>query len=421
MSNISKKYRIGVTQQYHTLRDSLMRITKRPLDIFKQRKVSADGLMEDEFWALKDISFDVIPGEVLGIIGRNGAGKSTLLKILSRITPPTSGKIILRGRIASLLEVGTGFNQELTGRENIFLNGAILGMKNKEIRRKFDEIVDFSEIEKFLDTPVKFYSSGMYTRLAFAVAAHLDPEIMIIDEVLAVGDAEFQKKCLGKIGDIAKGGRTVIFVSHNLEAVKRLCKRCILLEVGKIKHIGDVGKAVKIYLDSKSSHKTKEISLADRKRNDGLSLRAKIMDIHIINKNSIHQEILDSVNPLIIRLSIFSDLKEVKCSVQLVIKDEMQNLSVLDSGTMHNKIYKLKKGLNEIECHIKSLNLYAGNYSISCALTVPGQEVIDFVEDAYFFTIRDFDPYKSGYNLQKSYGFGIFNIDHEWKSLTAIK
>lgn len=205
-----------------------------------------------EFWALRDVSFDVKQGEVIGILGRNGAGKSTLLKILSRISPPTKGRIEITGRIASLLEVGTGFHPELTGRENIFLNGSILGMTRSEIRRKFDEIVAFSEIEKFLDTPVKHYSSGMYVRLAFAVAAHLEPEILVVDEVLAVGDAEFQKKCLGKMNDVAGGGRTVLFVSHNMGAVRDLCKRGIVLRNGEKVMDGDINECVNYYLKSGS-------------------------------------------------------------------------------------------------------------------------------------------------------------------------
>jgi lipopolysaccharide transport system ATP-binding protein len=203
---------------------------------------------EDRFWALKDVSFEVKHGEVLGIIGKNGAGKSTLLKIMSRVTTPTRGQIKLKGRIASLLEVGTGFHPELTGRENIFLNGAILGMTKDEIRKKFDEIVAFAEIEKFIDTPVKRYSSGMYVRLAFAVAAHLEPEILLVDEVLAVGDASFQKKCLGKMGDVAKEGRTVLFVSHNMTAIQSLCNRCIVLQGGNLQADEQSNKAVKIYM-----------------------------------------------------------------------------------------------------------------------------------------------------------------------------
>ena len=230
VENLSKRYKIGEAKQpYSTLRESLVEAVKSPFKKFRK-----DG-EENTFWALNDVSFEVMPGEVVGIIGRNGAGKSTLLKVLSRITEPTKGKIELYGRVASLLEVGTGFHPELTGRENIFLNGAILGMKRSEIARKFDEIVDFAEIEKFIDTPVKRYSSGMYVRLAFAVAASLEPEILIVDEVLAVGDANFQKKCLGKMGDVAKGGRTVLFVSHNMAAMQNLCKSGMFFENGTLR------------------------------------------------------------------------------------------------------------------------------------------------------------------------------------------
>ncbi len=224
-------------------------ITSTVLAPFRRlRQLRGNDNSMEEFWALKDVSFNVQPGEVVGIIGRNGAGKSTLLKILSRIVEPTEGEIRLRGRVASLLEVGTGFHPELTGRENIYLNGSILGMKRREIDRKFDEIVDFAEVEKFLDTPVKRYSSGMYVRLAFAVAAHLDPEILIVDEVLAVGDAEFQKKCLGKMKEVSTGtGRTVLFVSHSMAAVEALCSKACLLKSGHIEYCGDVNTVIDIY------------------------------------------------------------------------------------------------------------------------------------------------------------------------------
>jgi lipopolysaccharide transport system ATP-binding protein len=239
VENLSKKYRVGPRERYKALRDSLMDAIYAPFrrvrSAFQGSSVqTAERSNDRHIWALKDVSFEVRHGEAVGIIGRNGAGKTTLLKILSRITEPTEGYAEIRGRVGSLLEVGTGFHPELTGRENIYLNGAILGMKKAEIDRKFDEIVAFAEIEKFLDTPVKRYSSGMYVRLAFAVAAHLEPEILLVDEVLAVGDAAFQKKCLGKMGEVAKEGRTVLFVSHNMGAITRLCERSFWLDEGKI-------------------------------------------------------------------------------------------------------------------------------------------------------------------------------------------
>jgi lipopolysaccharide transport system ATP-binding protein len=238
VEGLSKRYVIGHERAHDTLRDTLSHGVRGLFARLRRR--TADASTRDDFWALRDVSFQVEPGDVVGIIGRNGAGKSTLLKILSRITEPTSGRIRLRGRIASLLEVGTGFHPELTGRENIFLNGAILGMRRAEIRAKFDEITAFAEIERFLDTPVKRYSSGMYVRLAFAVAAHLEPEILVIDEVLAVGDADFQKKCLGRMNEVSRSGRTVLFVSHNLEALRAICRHGILLEAGQVRATGTI-------------------------------------------------------------------------------------------------------------------------------------------------------------------------------------
>jgi len=237
VEGIGKQYQLGLREtQNQTFREALIDLATAP--VRRLRHLSGHSHEDDSFWALKDVAFDVPEGEVLGIIGHNGAGKSTLLKILSRITEPTEGRATIHGRVASLLEVGTGFHNELTGRENIYLNGAILGMSKAEIDRKFDEIVDFSGVEKFLDTPIKRYSSGMKVRLAFSVAAHLEPEILIIDEVLAVGDAEFQSKCLGKMNDVAQSGRTVLFVSHNMAAVETLCTRCILLSRGSVAATG---------------------------------------------------------------------------------------------------------------------------------------------------------------------------------------
>jgi lipopolysaccharide transport system ATP-binding protein len=247
VENLSKRYLLGRQRMKGDgLRHSLENALRAPLRWFRSNGNLPPS--PQEFWALRDVSFQVRQGEVMGIIGRNGAGKSTLLKILSRITEPTDGRIRLKGRVASLLEVGTGFHQELTGRENIFLNGAILGMSKAEISRKFDEIVAFSEIEKFLDTPVKRYSSGMYVRLAFAVAAHLEPDVLIVDEVLAVGDSAFQKKCLGKMSEVAHGGRTVLFVSHNMGIVSALCKQIVLLERGRVGRIGDPQTVIPLYL-----------------------------------------------------------------------------------------------------------------------------------------------------------------------------
>ncbi len=255
VSGLSKQYHIGLREKANrTFREAVTDAFTAPVRNLRnlRRLTRVEDDSPDTIWALRDVTFDVQPGEVVGIVGRNGAGKSTLLKVLTRITEPTSGEILLHGRVASLLEVGTGFHPELTGRENIYLNGTILGMRKHEIDRKFDEIVDFSEIEKFLDTPVKRYSSGMYVRLAFAVAAHLEPEILLVDEVLAVGDAAFQRKCLGKMGDVAKEGRTVLFVSHNMQAIKNLCTKGVLLDKGLVGYSGPVAETVEKYLQNVS-------------------------------------------------------------------------------------------------------------------------------------------------------------------------
>jgi lipopolysaccharide transport system ATP-binding protein len=286
VENLSKKYIIGhqkKTDRHPALRNIITEWVKtaghRALSRLLARPLPADQAHE-EFWALKDVSFEIKQGDRVGIIGRNGAGKSTLLKILSRITEPTKGKIYTKGRVASLLEVGTGFHPELTGRENIFLNGAILGMSRAEIKRKFDEIVAFAEVENFLDTPVKHYSSGMYVRLAFAVAAHLEPEILVVDEVLAVGDAQFQKKCLGKMEDVsAKEGRTVLFVSHNMGAILKLCEHAILLKSGYLLEYGKASPVVSSYL---TAQQNEEIALVKHAGSGGV----KFKDIYITNEKS---------------------------------------------------------------------------------------------------------------------------------------
>lgn len=271
VERLGKQYRIGSRQApYTTLRESISNAFVAP---FRKRPLGdrrgSNGERGDTIWALQDVSFEVRQGEVIGVIGRNGAGKSTLLKILSRITEPTTGQVTIYGRVGSLLEVGTGFHSELTGRENIYLSGAILGMGRAEIRRKFDEIVAFSEVERFVDTPVKHYSSGMYLRLAFAVAAHLEPEILLVDEVLAVGDASFQKKCLGKMGDVAKQGRTVLFVSHNMGAISSICEKGIVLDAGRILFAGSITDAVSLYLDQFAPSQLNEMSISRRQDRTG--------------------------------------------------------------------------------------------------------------------------------------------------------
>ena len=299
--NLGKQYRIGVTAvQYRTLRDSLGNIFRKPLHM--AGKITDEN---DTIWALKDVSFNVLQGQVLGVIGRNGAGKSTLLKILSRVTYPTTGIAEIHGRVGSLLEVGTGFHPELTGRENIFLNGAILGMKRSEIESKFDEIVAFSEVEKFIDTPVKRYSSGMYLRLAFAVAAHLEPEILVVDEVLAVGDAEFQRKCLGKMNEVAGEGRTVLFVSHNMSAILRLTEETMVIDHGQLVLRAPTPQAVDYYLSQGMSQEGQRQWLEDEIPSGAAPFRP--ISIRLLNPQGQVCDTVRSVEPFTIELEYTLD------------------------------------------------------------------------------------------------------------------
>jgi lipopolysaccharide transport system ATP-binding protein len=314
---LGKAYRIGMVNPKHTnFRETVMEVLSTPFK--RMRKYNEDWNTDepDTYWALKDVSFEVGQGEVLGVIGRNGAGKSTLLKLLSRITEPTEGEARIKGRVSSLLEVGTGFHPELTGRENIYLNGAILGMKHAEIKSKFDEIVAFSEVEKFLDTPVKRYSSGMYVRLAFAVAAHLEPEVLIVDEVLAVGDAAFQKKCLGKMGDVVKHGRTVLFVSHNMDAVASLCTQVLLIDKGRAGDRMSPEDGVKAYLALTNSDTA--VPLRERPRTQHRQ-RDPIFTGLKITSGSGHQNVVESGQSVTFEVEIENcdDLKNVTCGIAL--------------------------------------------------------------------------------------------------------
>ncbi len=311
----------------------------------------------EEFWALKDVSFEVKRGEVLGIIGRNGAGKSTLLKILSRITEPTAGRVTLRGRVASLLEVGTGFHPELTGRENIYLNGAILGMSRAEIRRKFDEIVAFAGVEKFLDTPVKRYSSGMYVRLAFAVAAHLEPEILVVDEVLAVGDAEFQKKCLGKIDDVSRQeGRTVLLVSHNLAAIAEMAKRALLLDAGLVAVDGSVAEAVSTYL-SRGARKATYTRALDPKVSSPHIARVEVLTS---DPNAVHR----FGEPLQIKFWIRHQVPMMHGSFCFQIFNSQFQIPVIHSSYYHSYTFGDTSGCSILVCHFPRILLNVGQFHL---------------------------------------------------------
>jgi lipopolysaccharide transport system ATP-binding protein len=306
MSNIAirgeklgKRYRIGERQRYLALRDVLMQAAKAPLRLFRAGAPKSATNGAGHIWALKDASFEVREGEVVGIIGRNGAGKSTLLKILARVTKPTEGFAKIHGRMGSLLEVGTGFHGELTGRENVYLSGAILGMKRREIVRKFDEIVAFAEVEKFIDTPLKHYSTGMQMRLAFAVAAHLEPEVLLVDEVLAVGDAEFQKKCLGKMGEVASGGRTILFVSHQMNQIRRLCERVMWIDNGRVRECGSTAHVVSAYEAAVISRGS-----AGTQRTDNAGLKARFLAWQIVEPRVEQPHLLNSLEPVTVKIVV---------------------------------------------------------------------------------------------------------------------
>ncbi len=391
VKNIGKKYKITHQQGgYIALRDVLASIAKQPFVYLRAKATQAVGLAKKEdFWALRNVNFNLEQGEVIGIIGRNGAGKSTLLKILTGITPPTEGEIIMRGRVASLLEVGTGFHPELTGRENIFLNGAILGMKKKEIAAKFDEIVAFAGIEKFLDTPVKRYSSGMYVRLAFSVAAHMEPDILLVDEVLAVGDAEFQKKCLGKMEEVTQqAGRTIIFVSHNMSAIQSLCKKCILIEKGVVKKIGPTKDIIDLYLSTKSS--TADASLATRKDRRG---SGKIVFTECTSLFDPQRKTLSFV--IHYSNTTGTVYNNVKISVDIKNQEDIHLANITNS--VLEQVVNLDAHEGTIKLDIDHVNLATGHYSASLFLASDhiNSEIFDWIEDACIVEIENSGFYKT--------------------------
>lgn len=381
VKNLSKGYVLAHRLPYETFRDTLTNLVKKPLAIFKGK----EHIEHEQFWALQDVNFSVQRGEAIGLIGANGSGKSTLLKILSQITSPTSGEIHLRGRVASLLEVGTGFHPELTGRENIYLNGAILGMSRKEIDTKFDEIVKFSGVEKFLDTPVKRYSSGMIVRLAFSVAAHMEPEILIVDEVLAVGDADFQKKSLGKMDEVTKGaGRTIIFVSHNMEAIKRLCTKCILLNDGQIEMYDTTEKVIEKYLHKHDQYSS--VSLRDRKDRTGKG-KVKFTDIAITNQTG--QTEIQSNDDLHIGLDYTSEFTERINDVRVVVtivNDDLQPVLRLDSDVTA-KSFTQVDSQGKITCVAKNIQLGEGRYFANIDFIIKGTSR-DYVVLASAFNVK---------------------------------
>jgi lipopolysaccharide transport system ATP-binding protein len=421
VENLSKKYIIGHQKQerYSTLRDVLTNGAKRFTDkLIHPFAAKQNDLTHEEFWALKDVSFDIQQGDRVGIIGRNGAGKSTLLKILSRITEPTSGKISIKGRVASLLEVGTGFHPELSGRENIFLNGAILGMSKADIKSKFDEIVAFSEVEKFLDTPVKRYSSGMYVRLAFSVAAHLQPDVLIVDEVLAVGDASFQKKCLGKMEEVSTQGRTILFVSHSMAAIKNLCTKAIYLDAGRVRSIGSTETTIAEYL--KLGAEAALINLSDRKDRAGNGLiRFSSFELKDLQtKAPLNSVASGSSCILTIKFENNIALNELSDFVVAVgIDDSFGNrISHLNNVTTNQPLQNKggKKGV--IEIAVKEMPLSKGLYGITLFCSVGGN-IADWIKHAGSFYVEEGDFFHTGKLPQE--GQGVFYMKHSF-SLEAM-
>jgi lipopolysaccharide transport system ATP-binding protein len=416
VKNLSKRYQLGAREaKYQTFREVLVNVATAPYRRWRYPKERQTG--RDNIWALKDVSFEIQPGDVVGIIGRNGAGKSTLLKILSRITEPTEGRAEIRGRVGSLLEIGTGFHPELTGRENIFLNGAILGMSRAEIRRNFDEIVAFAEVERFLDTPVKRYSSGMSVRLAFAVAAHLEPEILLVDEVLAVGDASFQKKCLGKMGGVAREGRTVFFVSHNMGAITHLCRKGILLEYGQIAFEGSARDAVEHYNRVVIHNEEKRNGLPphiiysapeNKEKYDHSVTRIEVMD-----SEGRPKPVISTWDDVVFRITYHCNKELSSGSVEIMLAPvEGGRLLFLAS---HESTLQLAfpRGTHSVDCRIDRLPLSAGTYLVSADLAIPAIKWIWRGPDLTSISISPRDVYGSGHAPKTSRS--LLAVPHQWR------
>ncbi|MCC7162728.1 MAG: ABC transporter ATP-binding protein [Anaerolineae bacterium] len=417
VTNLSKEFRIGKSRgmfRYKSLRDSMSSAVTAPFRrAASMARGNAYGAAEltETFWALRDVSFEVKQGEAVGVIGRNGAGKSTLLKVLSQITEPSEGMVELHGRVGSLLEVGTGFHPELTGRDNIYLNGAILGMKRAEINRKFDEIVNFAEVEQFIDTPVKHYSSGMYVRLAFAVAAHLEPEILVVDEVLAVGDAAFQKKCLGKMGDVAKGGRTVLFVSHNMAAIQNLCDSAILLEKGKIAFQGRIQEVIQSYFQIQDSDNNVMTDLqVHRHRRPGSEMIFR--KLRILGDEGEGNNIRMGGN-LRISVSFERDLPIPNIRFGIAIEDAMgQRLLAFSPTLQAPSLISAPVCKGTFDCEIPKIRLLSGTYYITLIIG-NGTGDLDRIDRAGQFTVESSDVFGTGFAPRP--GHGIYFQEARWR------
>lgn len=421
VNGLGKVYRIGARRQAHdTLRDAVAAGLRMPyLRFQKFLRGEPPRPSTETFWALKDVSFDIRHGEAVAIIGPNGAGKSTLLKILSRITGPTTGLADVYGRVGSLLEVGTGFHPELTGRENIFLNGNILGIRKAQITRKFDDIVAFAELDKFVDTPVKHYSSGMYVRLAFAVAAHMEPDILLVDEVLAVGDAAFQKKCLGKLNDVTEQGRTVLFVSHNMATIANLCPRSILLKEGRIAQSGPTDEIIDSYLKGIST--LASTSLAERKDRHGLA-QILVKGITLYDRQEEQLEYPRSGQDLIIRVTYQSQIAKIfkNCKFSLLVKKDGRSYFHLSTELVDTRQLDLS-GSGFIDFIVPELPLSEGNYLLDIYLESNG-EMQDWVMDAAEMSVVDGDFYGTGRNYVSPLWRGTtVLVKYQWKLSDGIK
>ncbi len=386
---VSKKYKIGTdrSSRYFTLRDELIKLPKA-----FRRALGAPEKEDKYFWALSDVSFEVKAGEILGIIGRNGAGKSTLLKILSRVVEPTAGEIDIYGRVGSLLEVGTGFHPELTGRENIYLSGAMLGMRRSEVRDQFDQIVGFAEVERFLDTPCKHYSSGMYTRLGFSVAAHLRAEVLLVDEVLAVGDAEFQKRCLGKMQDVANQGRTVLLISHNLGSIQSLCSRAVVLIQGEVKYQGDVKSAIRFYLSqTASTEDANSYRIGDHPK----CKETHIREIRVSNWGHNERLLVSAPIQILVDFRILRDHKQA--SLLLGLYDLMGNrILFLDSSVVQGFSFSRDTGVQRITVRLsKEFALRPGSYILNAALLIGGK-IVHHVQNACRLEVSPSDFFGTG-------------------------
>ena len=390
VEGIGKRYQLGIARSRHvTFRERIVEVAKGP---FRRLQAVMEGRSTssstEHIWAVRDVSFEVAPGEVVGLVGRNGAGKTTLLKLLSRITEPSAGRAEVRGRIASLLEVGTGFHPELTGRENIFLNGAILGMRRREIERRFDDIVAFAEVERFIDTQVKHYSSGMYLRLAFAVAAHLEPEILLVDEVLAVGDAAFQKRCLGKMSEVTRSGRTVIFVSHNMEAVQRLCERGLWFDQGALVQDGPIDEVVRDYLAQWSGAASRASYHPDAARLDSVRDRVVLGEAILVGANGEPVHHLSLGERFGVRMT-WSHRERVRSPTYFVRVYDDRGRLLFVSNTQRYELDLERVGEHEVECSVESNVLAPGTYTVSIGCFVPPHSRIHLVDECLTFDILE--------------------------------